>query len=187
MGTRHPELLVPRRPGRRLVHAGCGRAPDRARGAGPRGQGRGGRGDQPVDGSAGARPRPPGQVHQHAPGAQGDLADERRHLDTVGLHADGTACCGDRRDAQAPADGPGSHPHRSRARPRGRVLHRGPTRRYRRPGLASRRTASCHSSSSGPHRLPRAASACWRSGRPELARRPGWPSWGPRARSSPRG
>ena len=78
----------------------------------------------------------PGQVRQHAPGAQGDFADECRHLDTVGLHPDGAGSRRVRGDAQAPACGPGSHADRGRARPGGRVLHRGPARRHGRSGLA---------------------------------------------------
>ena len=38
-------------------------------------------------GRADQRPRPPGAVPEHAAGVQADLADERRHLDPVGLRA----------------------------------------------------------------------------------------------------
>ena len=85
VGPGHPHLPVPRRARGSVIGARRRRPALRSPGAGPRGEGRRGRRDQPVAGRAGARPRPPGPVRQHAARAQGDVADERRHLDRVRL------------------------------------------------------------------------------------------------------
>jgi len=71
-------VSVPRRPRRCLVTARRRRARDRTAGPGARRQARRGRGDRARAGRARPRSGPPGPLHQHAAGAQADLADERR-------------------------------------------------------------------------------------------------------------
>ena len=86
----------------------AGAQADRPARAGPRGQGRRARRDQPVHGRAGARPRPARPVPQHAAGVQGDLADERGLVDPVRLRPGRRCRRGSRADRpRAPARGGG--------------------------------------------------------------------------------
>ena len=119
--------------------------------------------------AAGPRSRPPGPVRQHAARAQGDLADERRHL---------ARCPPTPRRRWPLAGSHGRLPHAGRrghgrgrgVRPRGRRLHLGADRRHRHARLARRLPRAALSSS--PARPPPrpAGSACSRSRR--TGRRP---------------